>query len=281
MPSWNIHIAQTEELLARGGALARAVRDRNAFLFGNVVPDIMVGYMVPGVEEPIPYRITHFAAEEPIPKPREGEFWDTFVAPLLRGQGRLDAEGAAGIVPIRSIGEEQESLNRVHFPKRCAGAGAPAAPAAPDAAPSRCELRRSTLDLVLGAWAHLLADNLWNTRVNEYLDAHGGKPSEQFRIKKQADFDAFGRTRRIASVPQASERLLLAAEAFPQYPLKRRFVLEAVGVAHEIVRTNGGFEEHAAYRLLTDEFFANTFAEVLEATEARFAERAEISGHGA
>ena len=40
MPSWNIHIAQTERLLERTGALANSVRDRNAFLFGCVVPDL-------------------------------------------------------------------------------------------------------------------------------------------------------------------------------------------------------------------------------------------------
>ena len=67
MPSWNIHIAQTERLLERTGALASSVRDRNAFLFGCVVPDIFVGYMVPGIADPIPYRITHFAKPEPIP----------------------------------------------------------------------------------------------------------------------------------------------------------------------------------------------------------------------
>ena len=64
MPSWNIHIAQTERLLARAGTLADKVRDRNAFLFGSVVPDIFVGYMVPGIADPIPYRITHFAKPE-------------------------------------------------------------------------------------------------------------------------------------------------------------------------------------------------------------------------
>ena len=64
MPSWNIHIAQTERLLERTSALADSVRDRNAFLFGCVIPDIFVGYMVPGIADPIPYRITHFAKPE-------------------------------------------------------------------------------------------------------------------------------------------------------------------------------------------------------------------------
>ena len=98
MPSWNIHIAQTERLLARAGALADNVRDRNAFLFGSVVPDIFVGYMVPGIADPIPYRITHFAKPEPIPKPREHEFWDTYVAPLLKGAPAGAPAAATSIV---------------------------------------------------------------------------------------------------------------------------------------------------------------------------------------
>ena len=68
MPSWNIHIAQAERLLARDGACARFVRDANAFLFGNLVPDIPVGYMVPGAPH-IAYRETHFTEPVPIPKP--------------------------------------------------------------------------------------------------------------------------------------------------------------------------------------------------------------------
>ena len=55
MPSWNIHIAQTERLLTRASVLADSVRDRNAFLFGCVVPDIFVGYMVPGIAHPVPH----------------------------------------------------------------------------------------------------------------------------------------------------------------------------------------------------------------------------------
>ena len=38
MPSWNIHIAHAERLLAREGAVARTVLDRNAFLLGSLTP---------------------------------------------------------------------------------------------------------------------------------------------------------------------------------------------------------------------------------------------------
>ena len=93
MPSWNIHIAHAERLLKGGGSVARAVRDGNAFLFGNLIPDIYVGYMVPGVVRPVPYRVTHFAKPEHIPKPRAGEFFDAYVLPLARECGLLDALG--------------------------------------------------------------------------------------------------------------------------------------------------------------------------------------------
>ena len=278
MPSWNIHIAQTERLLARGGAVARVVADRNAFLFGNLVPDIFVGYMVPGVTRPIPYRVTHFAKPEPIPKPREAEFWRVYVAPLAAELGVSPRRPVADPLPAASIVAERDAMNRVHYPARYAdeASGVEAAVAsarASDPAPTAAEVRRSAFDLTLGAWAHLLADNLWNTRVNEYLDAHGGKPGEEFRIKKQGDFDWFGKTLRIVSVPRATERLFAAAEAFPQYPIGRRYVLETIGVTHEIVRTNGGEPDHPAYRLLTDAFFDATLNEVLDATDAAVAER--------
>lgn len=270
MPSWNIHIAHTEAVLARDCELARAVRDQNAFLFGNLLPDVRVGYMVPGVCELIPYRITHFAKPEHIPKPREGEFWQEHAARLL-------AAGEGSRVSARSIADERERVNHVHFPERYADGGTvpEAAPArVPEAEPSPADVLASCRDLVLGAWAHLVADNIWNTRVNEYLAAHGGKPSESFRIKKQGDFDWFGRTLKISLVPVASPRLVEAAARFPQYPVCRDDVLAAVGVAHETVRVNEGGDEHPPYLLLTDEFFSRTFAEVVDTIERLYRERA-------
>ena len=267
MPSWNIHIAQTERVLGLGGTLAGAVLDRNAFLLGNVVPDIYVGYMVPGIVDPIPYRETHFAKPEPIPKPREHEFWNTFVAPLLDGAGKGTPARAT------SLSEERDRLNRVHYPRFYEGAEPlPELPQSEfSCAPE--DIEQSVLDLTLGVWAHLVADNVWNTRVNEYLEAHGGKPSEEFRIKKQGDFDWFGKTLAIESVPRATERLYAAAARFPQYPIPKEYVLKSIGVMHEIVRENPGDPNHPPYRLLTEEFFDSVFDEVVNLTEQGFAER--------
>ena len=298
MPSWNIHIAQTEALLARNGTVAATVRDRNAFLFGNVVPDILVGYMVPGIEHPIPYHTTHFATPEPIPKPREEEFWESYVAPLVakaRREGGVDPLAPLVtdapqpdahrtpapqpddplFVPALSIQRERAIVSRAHYPERYAGEDPAQAPHLADAsiAPTDAQLARSILDMALGAWAHLLADKIWNTRVNAYLTALGGTPSEEFRIKKQGDFDVFGRTLAVDLVPQATQRLLRAAERFPQYEIPQLYALETVGVMHEIVRESSVEHDHPPYRLLTDEFFAETLALVLDETDRLLAER--------
>ncbi len=114
MPSWNIHTAHVERLLREEGAARLGVRDVNAFLFGNFLPDIYVGYMVPvPVARLRDYRETHFADGGAIPSPNYQAFWDRFVA----GCGMTAADG-------------------------------------------------SLHDLVLGAWAHLVCDSVYNTCVH-------------------------------------------------------------------------------------------------------------------
>ena len=353
MPSWNIHIAHAEGLLAKDGPVARVVRDRNAFLFGNLIPDIYVGYMVPGIVHPIPYRVTHFAKPEHIPKPREAEFWVQYVAPMLSElgiangcsggdgistDGVVDAIGAAGskspepsiavdgiaAVPAVAVpaadgiaavpaadgiaaapatasaaGEEAAAMpfgakpgdagslarevahvSPAHAPtyelefdpaqsarfQEEAFDGAARASALPAAA------RHSLFDMVLGAWTHLLADTIWNSRVSDYLDALGEKPSKGFRIKKQGDFDQFGKSLAIDAFPAPTPGLIDTAAQFPQYAIDERSVYFTCAIAHEIVRTNH-LAAPASYRLLTEEFFAATFDEVQHAAERLMGER--------
>lgn len=159
MPSWNVHIAQTERLLERTGALANSVRDRNAFLFGCVVPGYLRGLYGPWHRRSIPYRITHFAKPEPIPKPREHEFWDTYVAPLLKSSPTGAPAAATSIV------DERERLNRVHYPQRYRDAEPVAGPGACEFSLASEDVAQSLLDLTLGVWSHLVADTVWNTRA--------------------------------------------------------------------------------------------------------------------
>lgn len=348
MPSWNIHIAHAEGLLAKDGPVARVVRDRNAFLFGNLIPDIYVGYMVPGIVHPIPYRVTHFAKPEHIPKPREAEFWAQYVAPMLSElgiangraggggistDGVVDAIGAAGskspepsiavdgiaAVPAAdgiaaapaadgiaaapatasAAGEEAAAMPFGAKPGDAGSLAREVAHVSPAHAPTYelefdpahsarfqeeafdetarasalpAAARHSLFDMVLGAWTHLLADTIWNSRVSDYLDALGEKPSKGFRIKKQGDFDQFGKSLAIDAFPAPTPGLIDTAAQFPQYAIDERSVYFTCAIAHEIVRTNH-LAAPASYRLLTKEFFAATFDEVQHAAERLIDER--------
>ncbi len=303
MPSWNIHIAHAERLLKGGGSVARVVHDGNAFLFGNLIPDIYVGYMVPGVVRPVPYRVTHFAKPEHIPKPRAGEFFDAYVMPLARECGVLDASGSArpaggGVkaacpttgpfgslaagkpdperswrVPA-SLSAEVAHVSPAHTPtfewgcdvadsaevqRRAYGAECGALP--------ESELRRSLFDMVLGAWVHLLADCTWNQAVSDVLRARGEQPSRDFRIKKQGDFDLFGKSLELDLMPRLTPQLIEVAASFSQYEIDAASVAATCAIAHETVRTNRPITG-AAYLLLDDDFFSRVFAEVNERAEA-------------
>ena len=204
MPSWNIHISHAERLLDDGFADACGIGDTNVFLFGNVVPDIYVGYVVPNVTHKIPYKDTHLADPKYVPVPDASGFYARYV----RG--------------------------------------------------------KEPSDLALGAWIHLLCDHYYNLRTNEYIARIGVQPGERTRIRKQADFNAFGRSLSICRVPEATPRLVDACAGFAQYPIEEQDVRETIGVFEEIVRDNEANREEGnhKYSLLDAPFFAHTYAEV-------------------
>ena len=55
MPSWNIHTAHVERLLADCEPDDLGIEDVNAFLFGNYVPDIYLGFMVADITFHVDY----------------------------------------------------------------------------------------------------------------------------------------------------------------------------------------------------------------------------------
>ena len=203
MPSWNIHTAHVERLFATEAPDALGIRDANAFAFGNLAPDIYVGYMVPNVSHKIKYADTHLADPQFIPLPDASQFYQLYVA-------------------------------------------------------------QSEDDVVLGAWTHLLCDYYYNRRTVEYIATIGVRLGEQTRIRKQGDFDLFGRTLDISLVPEPTPALLDSCAAFPQYEIAREDALGAVEAVAAIVERNRA--EHVEgtpnYSLLPPEFFQNTFAEV-------------------
>lgn len=206
MPSWNIHTAHVERLLREHEAELLGVRDINAFLFGNFVPDIYVGYMVAGTTCVMDYRVTHFAETASIPLPRADEFYERFIA---------------------NVAADEVS------------------------------------DVTLGAWAHLVADHVYNKHTRAFLAAHNMKPGDKARQGKQADFALFGRTLDISMRPYVDETLLAQCAAFPQYPIAETDVYATVEVACQIVDTNQ--REHVtgepAYQMLDAAFFESARAE--------------------
>lgn len=204
MPSWNIHTAHVERLLREEGADALGITDVNAFLMGNLAPDIYVGYMVPNITHRIDYKLTHLALREHIPLPRADEFWEFYVA---------------------------------------------------------CQDQVS--DLTLGAWAHLVADHVYNRHTRAYLERIGMEPGEKARVGKQSDFALFGRTLDISMVPYVDEALLAQCADFPQYSIAEKDARAAADVARAIVEKNRA--EHVTgepeYQLLTAEFFETARAE--------------------
>ena len=224
MPSWNIHTAHVERLLREEGAEALGIRDVNAFLLGNLAPDIYVGYMVPDTTLRIDYKLTHHALREHIPLPSHEDFWDFYVE------------------------------------------GGP-----------------ETTDLVLGAWAHLVCDHVYNAHTRAYLARIGLAPGERARIGKQADFALFGRTLDISLVPHVDEALVAQCTAFPPYTILERDLRAAVNVARRIVadnRTNHVTGE-PRYQLLTAEFFEVARAEAHETILRGLAGRAARAPRGA
>ena len=79
MPSWNIHTAHAEKLLREEGPATLGVTDVNAFMFGNYVPDIYVGYLVKPTTKTIEYKDTHLARKAYIPLPRHDIFWRRYI----------------------------------------------------------------------------------------------------------------------------------------------------------------------------------------------------------
>lgn len=208
MPSWNIHTAHADRLLASEGPSALGIRDVDAFLLGNLAPDIYVGYMVPDASRKIPYKDSHFADPSFVPEPRYWEFFEREVVPAA------DADGLVS-------------------------------------------------DIVLGAWTHLVADNVYNRHANRFIFGHGIQPGEETRIAKQGDFALFGRTLDISLVPQPSPEVLAQAMSFPQYAIEEADVRRTCEVMAGIVADNAA--RHVAgtpdYVMLPADFFASTFDE--------------------
>ena len=208
MPSWNIHTAHVERLLKTEEPSALGIRDVNAFLMGNLLPDVYVGWMVPNPTRKIDYKDTHFADPGYVPEPRYGEFFERWLAPYADDRGHVS-------------------------------------------------------DVMLGAWTHLAADHVYNAHFNQLLLKWGMKPGTEVRIRKQSDFDTFGKTLDIHMVPEPTDELIAQCAAFPQYAVEEPDVRAACDVMRRIVRENAVHHvSKPTYDLLGDAYFREVPGEV-------------------
>lgn len=55
MPSWGIHLATTKKILEKIN-----IENKNDFIFGNILPDILNGYLIKDVSNIVSHRDTHY-----------------------------------------------------------------------------------------------------------------------------------------------------------------------------------------------------------------------------
>ena len=208
MPSWNIHMAQTERLFTHMSEKTFPVSEKNIFVFGNLVPDIFVGYMVPGIKPCISYGKTHFAVPSKIPLPNELEFWNLYIG----DQSQPPKDSPCCNCQIGPMSNDLEFHQSKRFTKK------------------------DNVDaIVLGIWAHLATDNIWNDRTRKFANVHQIQITDSLRVAKQADFDIYGRTQYLGKGPFVTEELLNSSKKMVQYPLSKQIVIKTCAIAQKIV----------------------------------------------
>ena len=205
MPSWNIHTAHVERLFALHDPAELGIEDPNAFLFGNYVPDVYVGYMVPGVSMHVDYCITHVAKISMIPVSNADFFWNQNIAYRM--------------------------------------------PKSP-----------STRSLLLGTWAHLVADRFFNGTFRTFWAENDIPLGDALRVGKQADFDLFGRGLGISSYVEETPQLIQAAYDFNPYRILANDLHRAIETANNITREGGALPVcPTGYQLLNEEWLRGVF----------------------
>ncbi len=55
MPTWGVHLAVANKILEK-----KINIDKNSFLFGNILPDLQDGYLVPNISNIVDHKINHY-----------------------------------------------------------------------------------------------------------------------------------------------------------------------------------------------------------------------------
>ena len=115
------------------------------------------------------------------------------------------------------------------------------------------------LSLALGAWAHLLADRMYNGRFRCFTKEITTPKGDKLREAKQADFNAFGRSLPLSARVTIDDALLEAAERFRPYSILKDDVIRTVAKADEIVAANETPVQNDSYHLLGEDWMLASF----------------------
>lgn len=116
------------------------------------------------------------------------------------------------------------------------------------------------LSLVLGAWAHLVADRYYNGNFRTFWRAHDVPGGDQQRVMKQADFDLFGHHLGISSHVEETPELLQAAYDFKPYRILREDVELSIKAADDIVQKSAQPPAGPGhYQLLDEQWLTSVF----------------------
>ena len=209
MPSWNVHIAHADRLLEKGaGCLGVDIHYPDAFLLGNVAPDVHVGFMVPDYSHKVRYGRSHQSYPGSLPIPSYKRYQRNFMGGLNPAEYLLQTDFIQPNVSYCS--DEQRSLVD----------------------------QRQLRELIVGIWCHLVCDHVYNAHTRAFLRAHHIPTGEDARIRKQADFDIYGRSLDMNCLPEASDELFAVAAAHPQYGFTHSDVEQTLQVIQRIAEEN-------------------------------------------
>ncbi len=118
--------------------------------------------------------------------------------------------------------------------------------------------------VLVGTWLHIITDRHYNNSTRQYVKTLGLSPCREVRIRKQADFAAFGKSVCPDDEMMPTDQLFAEAKRFAQYPIEKEDAQRAIEVFNSIVREDSHQTAHNEYQLLNQEWFEQVASDVDE-----------------
>ncbi len=116
--------------------------------------------------------------------------------------------------------------------------------------------------VLVGVWLHLITDKHYNVATRAYIKTLGLYPCREVRIRKQADFAAFGKSVCPDMEINPTDEVFTEAKRFAQYPIEKEDAQRAIEVFNTIVREDSHHVSQGEYQLLSQEWFEQVSSDV-------------------